>query len=111
MIFGVAHLSNLGFSDYEQWSILNQVLLAFSFGILLQSVYIRTKSFFLIVLIHTCLNYLGTYKRHLLPQIESITEQYSFTDFATTFISILFLTVVLVLPVSYFLTKNELSSS
>lgn len=111
LIFGLVHLSNIGSSDYEPWSILNQVFFAVSFGILLQSIYVRTKSMFLIVLIHACSNYLGTYKMHLLPELESVAENYTFTDFTTTFLSILMITVVLILPVSYFLVKNELSHS
>jgi len=63
ILFGIAHLSNLVFSDYYKISIINQVLFAISIGLLLQSIYIKTKSVVLIVFLHAIINYLGSYKK------------------------------------------------
>jgi hypothetical protein len=111
ILFGIAHLSNLVFSDYYKISIINQVLFAISIGLLLQSIYIKTKSVVLIVFLHAIINYLGSYKKNILTKVVSTSETYTFEDFLTSFISILLLTFLVIIPISYFLIKKELKKA
>jgi len=112
LIFGFSHLTNLFNPEFHKISVINQILFAISIGFILQSIYIRTKSLTFIICLHTLINYLGSYKKHLLfGEIENIESQYSFNDFISTFISILIFTVIIILPLSYFLIRKELKQT
>ena len=109
LIFGFSHITNLFNPEFHKISVVNQILFAISIGFILQSIYIRTKSLTFIICLHTLINYFGSYKKYLLfGEIENIESQYSFNDFVTTFISILIFTIIIVLPLSYLLIRNEL---
>ncbi|MGI9526835.1 MAG: CPBP family intramembrane glutamic endopeptidase [Weeksellaceae bacterium] len=111
-IFGFSHLSNLFNPEFHKISVVNQVLFAISIGLLLQSLYIKTKSLSVIICLHTLINYFGSYKKHLLfGEIENLESQYTFNDFVTTFISILIFTIIIILPVSYLLIRHELKNN
>lgn len=111
-IFGFSHLSNLFNPEYLKISVVNQVLFAFSIGLLLQSIYIRTKSLTFIICLHTLINYFGSYKNHLLfSEIDDLETQYTFNDFITTFISIMAFTIIIVLPLSYLLIRKDLKQN
>ena len=65
----------------------------------------------LIVFLHAIINYLGSYKKNILTKVVSTSETYTFEDFLTSFISILLLTFLVIIPISYFLIKKELKKA
>lgn len=109
LIFGLAHISNIFNPEYIKATVINQILLAFSIGILLQSIYIRTKSIILVIAIHSLIDYFGMFKRYLLKENSTtISDTYTFDDFITTFISLLIITLIFIIPVSYSLIKRKI---
>lgn len=109
LIFGLAHITNFFNPNYVKISIINQVFFAFSLGVLFQSIYIRTKSIVFITTLHSLINYFGTYKIFLSNQVESTSDvSYSFNDFLSTFISILVITLVFIIPLSYLLLRKNI---
>lgn len=111
LIFGLAHFTNFFNEDYEKFSVINQIVFAFGVGLFLQSIYLRLKSITFCIMIHTLINYYGSYKNRLINYsnlAENINSEnlYTFNDFISTFLSLTFIIVVLVFPVSYLLQKN-----
>lgn len=106
-IFGFSHLTNLLNPEFENISVINQILFAISIGIILQSIFIRTRSLILIICLHALINYHGSYKNHLYETTEILDAQSTFIDFITTFISIILFTVLIILPISYLLVKKN----
>jgi len=108
-IFSLAHFSNLLNPDVVKISILNQVVFAFGIGVLLQTLLLRFKSLFLIITLHSLLNYFGSYKRILLHQEQAIQNDYS----STTFLPSLFFTLILnsiLIFVAYQLISSQLKT-
>lgn len=60
VIFGVLHLLNIGNSSLEY--VLMQVLYAFAMGIAFSVVFYRTKSILICIIIHTIIDFLGTFE-------------------------------------------------
>jgi membrane protease YdiL (CAAX protease family) len=108
ILFGAIHFVNLLNPNYDTISVCNQVLMAISLGILLQSIYYRFNSVLLIVFIHTIFNYLGSFKPLLLNTTQR-TEVLTIDDFYSTAIFIVLLTVLLVLPLSAILIRKKLA--
>ncbi len=108
IIFAVAHFSNFLNPDYFHISVINQSLFAFSIGILFQSIYMKSNSIILIVTLHTLINYFGSYKSKLFETANSNEVAYSFDDFVSTFISIIIMTFIVVIPISFLLLKDKL---
>ncbi|CEN54179.1 CPBP family intramembrane glutamic endopeptidase [Capnocytophaga canis] len=111
IVFGLAHLVNFFNTDYEKLSVFNQVVFAFSIGLLLQSIYVKFKSITICIVIHTIINYFGTYKARLIhynPLIENthLESSYTFTDFIGTFLALIIITGIFILPISYLLQKH-----
>jgi len=111
LLFGFAHFTNFLNSDYETLSVINQILLAFGLGTLLQSLYIRLRSIIPVVLIHTWLNYFGMYKNKLVPQkvnksVEILETTSAWSEFVSTFVSISIIIILVIIPLSYLLIKN-----
>lgn len=110
IIFGVAHFSNFLNPDYLNLSIFNQVLFATSIGILFQCIFIKYNSIILIVSLHALVNYFGTYKSKLFQITTNNEVTYSFDDFISTFISIILITLVFIVPLSYVFIKDKIPS-
>jgi len=109
LIFGFSHLTNIFNPTFHKISILNQVFFAISIGIFLQSLYFRFKSIILIVTLHSLINYLGLYKRNLIKFVNETDTPYDYNDFISTFISILIFTIVIIIPFSYLLIRQNLN--
>jgi membrane protease YdiL (CAAX protease family) len=107
LLFGLAHLANIFNPEYVKISVINQILFAIALGVLFQSIYVRYKSLILISTLHCLTNYFGTYKRYLL-NIGDNHDSYTFNDFISTFILIIFITIILIIPLSYLLIKKQL---
>lgn len=107
-IFSIMHF--MSFSSFHVYGVIIQVIFAFSFGILMQSIYIRTNSIVLVSSLHGLINYLGAYKTRLLPSATrlDIDSTYTSQDFLSSLISLLFITLIIVL-ISYVLIRKELA--
>jgi membrane protease YdiL (CAAX protease family) len=111
LIFGFAHFINFFNDDYQKYSVINQIVFAFGIGVLLQSIYVKFRSITICIMIHALINYYGSYKSRLVNynnSIESINLEsvYSFNDFISTFLSLILILFIIVLPISYLLRKN-----
>lgn len=112
LLFGVAHFSSLFSEGVEVFSVINQVVFAFGIGLVLQTVYVKSKSITICVIIHALINYYGSYKSGLL-NFNNLTESidsesiYTFNDFLATFITLTLIIVVIILPISYFLQRRR----
>jgi len=95
--------------DVVKISILNQVVFAFGIGVLLQSLLLRFKSLFLIITLHSLLNYFGSYKRILHHQEQAIQNDYSFTSFLPSLFFTLILNSILIF-VAYQLISSQLKT-
>ncbi|MET1260508.1 CPBP family intramembrane glutamic endopeptidase [Flagellimonas sp. DF-77] len=106
LIFGVAHFSNLFHADTNPLAIVNQALFAFSIGILLQYILIRTQQLPVVVSIHAGINYLGAFQRELL---ETVTpkDMYTLQDFWVSSLLCLCLFMVIIIPISRFLVDSR----
>ena len=77
LLFGLAHLSNLINPDASLFPIANQVILAFSIGILFQGIFLKSGSIVLVICTHAIVNYLGTRHIILSAQTTQISSEYS----------------------------------
>lgn len=114
VIFGLVHLNNFFTQEPYILSVVNQVIFAFGIGILFQALYIRFQSITLVIMLHSLINYFGSYKSGLLNFniIDAAADTgYSLRDFFTTFAVFSFLIVVLILPISYFLLKDQIKKN
>lgn len=111
-IFGIVHFLSFFSSNLHAYGVIVQVIFAFGIGILMQSIYIRTKSIVLIASLHGLINYLGNYKsRLLLPtnQFEvDIDSTYTYQDFLSSLVTLLFIIMIIVL-ISHVLIRKELT--
>jgi membrane protease YdiL (CAAX protease family) len=100
-IFGVMHLSHIFSYDVE--SILTQVIFATLAGILFQSLLIRFNNIFVVITIHTLINFNGMVYHYFLPDnnTPSLPNAYTFQDFILQLI----LASIIVL-ISYLLVRN-----
>ncbi|MBI9056299.1 MAG: CPBP family intramembrane metalloprotease [Labilibaculum sp.] len=111
-VFGLAHVTNFFNPNYVNLSVINQIVMTFGAGVLLQSIYIRLNSITCVILLHTLINYFGMYKSKLLPskEIDNIvaTEvHYSLSEFFSTFLTLSIMIVILVLPISILLIRRN----
>ena len=109
-LFALAHLTNLFLSSYDTYSVINQTLFAFSIGIFLQVVNIRTNSLVLVMFFHALINYWGSYRSKLVQIIPETLSEQTFNDFSTTFISIILFSLLILLPLSWVIIRNKLEA-
>jgi len=111
LIFGLIHFTNFFNPDYDKLSVINQMFLAFSLGILLQSLFIKSKNLYLIIIVHALINYLGSYKSRLFDIVRELSDsENSYTDLTQTLIFIFVITVIFILPLSYYMIKPEIKT-
>ena len=108
LLFGVAHIFNVFRDDIEVYSVINQVILAFGLGMLFQSLLIRFKSILIPIVIHSIINYLGMYKRYLYEESFFEAEQYNFSDFFISLLTILVIILFVITPISYSLIRKQI---
>ena len=109
-LFALAHLTNLFLSSYDTYSVINQTLFAFSIGIFLQVINIRTNSLVLVMFFHALINYWGSYRSKLVQIISETLSEQTFNDFLTSFISIILFSLLILLPLSWVLIRNKLET-
>jgi membrane protease YdiL (CAAX protease family) len=109
-LFALAHLTNLFLYSYDTYSVINQTLFAFSIGIFLQVVNIRTNSLVLVMFFHALINYWGSYRSKLVQIIPETLSEQTFNDFLTSFISIILFSLLILLPLSWVLIRNKLET-
>lgn len=91
-IFALFHISNLFFGA-SIYSIINQIEIAFIFGLLLQLIFIKTNNLLIISAIHASINFIGS---HSTLAKNNPTTNFSFDDFIFNqlFILIIYLLIV-----------------
>ncbi|WP_341199764.1 CPBP family intramembrane glutamic endopeptidase [Croceibacter atlanticus] len=102
LLFGIAHFINL--FKITSFTIIIQVLIAMGFGLLLQSLLLRFKNIFIVIIIHTLINYLGMY-RYYLGFPASINEVDDSSGFIGSLIWTIIILVCFVIPLSYLILK------
>jgi membrane protease YdiL (CAAX protease family) len=111
LLFGLMHFTNFFSPDYDKLSVINQMFLAFSLGILLQSLFIKFKNIYLIIIIHALINYLGSYKSRLFDITREVVDSTNtVNDLIQTLIIIFVITVLFILPFSYYMIKPEIKT-
>lgn len=95
-IFAIAHLFNLLKFGNHLYSVINQIFFAFGIGIVLQYIFYKYKNLLLCIIIHSLINYFGTYKSILYTTPKNY-EIYTASEFITTFIFIGSLNLFIVL--------------
>lgn len=107
LLFGIMHISNFFNPEYTSVSVLNQIMLAISLGIFLQCLFLRFNNIFLNGMFHGLINYNGM-KNTILFNYHSDSNNISnFSNFIQTFISMLLISIIFILPISYLLQKNQ----
>ncbi|SRR5690554_2149180 len=103
--FGFAHVTNL-LSGLDFLSLVLLILFATVVGIILQGIYIRTKSLVLVIVLHGLINYFGTYKSVLIKSMEYVeTSEWNRLFGTLIFIGLLFL--IFVLPIRRYLISSK----
>jgi membrane protease YdiL (CAAX protease family) len=109
-LFGIAHVTTIFNPNVIKITVINQIAFAFSLGILFQSIYIKTKSLFLISTLHALVNYYGSYKTALfLNDKSNQIIDYSIGNLLISLLLIIFISLILILPISYLLIKKKLN--
>lgn len=104
LLFAVAHGTNAFHPDVAVYGVIVQIVFAFAIGILFQSLLIRFRNVFLVIALHTVVNYLGSYKSQLLF-IERASEEYTFNEFLMSLSIMVGISVLVFLPISYILLR------
>lgn len=105
-IFGIVHSSNFFNSNYDSFSVINQMLFAFDIGVLLQCIFIRTNNIILISIIHSLVNYNGM-RNSVLFKIENHSvSQNIIDDFLQTLITF-FILGFIVFILGYLIIRNR----
>ena len=105
-LFAIVHLSGI-FKGFDIISIFNQILFAFSIGLLFQSVFFRVNNIIIISIIHALFNFHGMLKQKLF-NISSINNEVStIEDFKETLITFFVLNLFMILPLMYFSLRKR----
>ena len=90
---------------YALQNTVNQVVIAFGLGFLFQSLFIRYKSLFLVVIVHGAINFFGTYsayfKMHEIAEEVGVTQDQFAFDWGN-FLFIVGFTFLLIIPLGLF---------
>lgn len=103
IVFGLAHLSNLFSNGIVSISVIVQIVFAFGIGLILQSVFVRSKNIFLPIAIHTAINYFGTIQSKFTDAEKVVT--YDLSGFYFSMIMMIFFVIFFAIPLSYLLIK------
>lgn len=106
LLFATLHLTNIFNSDYDYVSVINQVMIAFLIGILLQCIFIRFNNIWFNAVLHGLINYNGAVSEELLKIKTTVSQTDNGNSIGQTFITVLIFSVILI-PIAYFLIKGK----
>ncbi len=106
IIFGLAHASNVFSPNLISLSVLTQIVFAIFIGVFFQSVFIRTKSYFLVAILHAVTNYFGSYRSYLFLA-NNENEPYLMSDLFTTILVFGLSFLLIFYPLSLVLIRQE----
>lgn len=104
LLFALFHISNL-LSGSSIFSVINQIEVAFLFGLLLQFVFFKTKNLIIVSTIHALINFIGS---NTSLENKTLIEHITFHDFIFNQILILFIYIIFI-PVYKWGLKNHLN--
>lgn len=114
MLFAVLHFINLFNPDVFKLSVIIQVVFAFGIGLLLQSIFIRTRSLFIVIALHFTINVMGTrkiYFERISGIVAETQENYSINEFITSLGLTALIVGLIMIPASYALMpRKEITS-
>ncbi len=102
LLFALFHISNL-FSGSSIYSVINQIEVAFLFGLMLQFVFLKTNNLILVSTIHALINFIGSNSS---VENNTIIEHITFHDFIFNQILIVFIYIIL-MPIYNWGLKNH----
>jgi membrane protease YdiL (CAAX protease family) len=111
LIFALIHFLNLFNPNIFKLSIIIQVFFAFGIGVLLQSIFLRTKNLMTAMVIHFAVNIFGTYSRYYEHTSEmkiNAVESYTYTEFFESFISVAILVSIIMIPLSMIIMPRQI---
>ena len=106
LLFALAHLTNIFNSDYDYVSVVNQIMIAFLLGILLQSIFIRFNNIWFNAVLHGIINYNGSVSEELIKIKSTVSDTGNSNSIFQTLITVLIFSAILI-PVCYFLIKRK----
>ncbi|WP_378180878.1 lysostaphin resistance A-like protein [Aquimarina sp. SS2-1] len=74
LLFGGVHMVNLLKSDYDLFSVISQIIIAFGIGVLFQSLLIKYKNILVVITLHGLFNYFGMYRFYLYTNTDEIVH-------------------------------------
>jgi membrane protease YdiL (CAAX protease family) len=104
LLFALFHISNL-FSGSSIFSVINQIEVAFLFGLLLQFVFLKTNNLVIVSTIHALINFIGS---NTSVDNNTIIEHITFHDFIFNQLLILIIYVIFI-PIYNWGLKNHLN--
>ncbi len=105
LIFALCHLSNLLNSSYDFIGVLNQIMFAFLIGITFQSILLKFNNIIIVAVLHGLINFLGTIKSKLLLLPKYTEGGNSYQNFLDSLLTASILSVIIILPLSFFCLK------
>tara|TARA_B110000503_G_scaffold28314_1_gene45414 strand:- start:126 stop:875 length:750 start_codon:yes stop_codon:yes gene_type:complete len=107
LFFGLIHLSNLFSKEIIALSVIAQVIFASVIGLFLFSLLIKTKNIIVPIIVHTAINFYGSYNNIL--NDNEIVVDYDINNFISSLIFILIISIILI-PISILLIKSEIKT-
>ena len=107
LFFGLIHLSNLFSNEIIVLSVIAQVIFASVIGLFLFSLLIKTKNIIVPIIVHTAINFYGSYNKIL--NDNEVLVDYNINNFISTLIFIIILSIILI-PISFLLLKSEIKT-
>lgn len=98
LIFGLIHLINF-MHNTTVYSVLNQVVLAFGLGLLLQTIFYKFSNYFFIGILHGLINFFGSFQSSLILKNNDIRRQMSFSEFFNSQLVIWIFLIVVISPI------------
>lgn len=107
LFFGLIHLSNLFSKEIIALSVIAQVIFASVIGLFLFSLLIKTKNIIVPIIVHTAINYYGSFNKIL--NDNEVVVDYDINNFISSLIFILIISIILI-PISLLLLKSEIKT-
>tara|TARA_B100001059_G_C17756241_1_gene540070 strand:- start:465 stop:1214 length:750 start_codon:yes stop_codon:yes gene_type:complete len=107
LFFGLIHLSNLFSKEIIALSVIAQVIFASVIGLFLFSLLIKTKNIIVPIIVHTAINYYGSFNKIL--NDNEVVVDYDINNFISSLIFILIISIILI-PISLLLIKSEIKT-
>lgn len=106
LLFATLHLTNAFNSDYDYISVINQIMISFLLGIVLQCIFIRFNNIWLNAILHGMINYNGASSEELLKIKSVVSDTSNSNSIFQTLITVLIFSVILI-PICFFLIKKK----